>query len=139
MANFTIYRDSWRRGGDGIELLELGSTSLYNATNNLMCCLGQCAFEAGVKLDALEGIGEPNDVSFDDYPVLIGSGLLNDDEGYWRQSAFSKQAIPINDDEQITDRHREEKLIELGSRYGHTITFVEGIAPWFISEEAANV
>ena len=130
--NYVIYRGSWRRGGDTQELTrDLGDTSLYQSRTQMMCCLGQCAFEAGVELEELEEIGEPNDVTDDAYPALIAAGLLNDDDDYGRQSAFSKKAIPINDNEQITDQQREEKLIELGARHGHTITFVDGPAPWF--------
>lgn len=131
MATYVIYRGSWRRGGDSQERSsELGSTSLYEPKTKMMCCLGQCAFEAGTPISKLVDIGEPADV--DVCPNLIESGLISEDDwGSTRQSKFSNEAIAINDDEAITDQQREEKLIDLSSRYGHTITFVDGIAPWF--------
>lgn len=133
---YIIYRGSWRRGGDNqILTAELGDTSLYQTRTNMMCCLGQCAFEAGVPLDKLREIGEPAYV--DAESILIPAGLLSDDyEDGGRQSLFSNRAIAINDDETIGDERREELLVELATRFGHEITFVDGIAPWFKSEAA---
>lgn len=129
--NYTIYRGSWRCGGDKQELSQdLGNTSLYEARTKMMCCLGQCAFEGGVPLEKLVYVGEPGDVS-DEEPKLILCGLLNDGDDYGRQSQFSNQAISINDDASISDQRREEMLIELAAQHSHTIAFVDGPAPWF--------
>jgi hypothetical protein len=129
--NYTIYRGSWRRGGDRQELTaDLGDTSLYQARTKMMCCLGQCAFELGVSLEKLEDVGEPADVC-DEEDALIFGRLLNDEEDWGRQSKFSNEAIGINDNEAITDKLREELLTKLAVNHGHTVTFVDGVAPWF--------
>ena len=134
VVNYIIYRGSWRRGGDTQVLSrDLGDTTLYHATNEDDVLLGPVLLlKAGGSLHRrdLEDVGEPDGVP-DSEPALVACGLLNDNEDYGRQSAFSKEAMPINDNEAITDQQREEMLIKLGARYGHTIAFVDETAPWF--------
>jgi hypothetical protein len=136
--NYTIYRYSWRRGGNAFDR-EHGDTSLYNSESQRMCCLGQCAFQAGVPLEVLEDTAEPDEIGTAEYSPLVSGGLLtgpdeDDPHRSNRNSQFSREAIQINDSG-ISDEAREALLISLAAKHGHTLTFVDGVAPWF--EEVA--
>lgn len=144
---YVIYRDSWRRGGDGTDknlLSKFGPTSLYNQEHYVMCCLGQCSVEAGVPLELIRDVAEPYEIdpfTAGDYELdkdhirelLLKGGLLaiHEETGKIISGDFVGDAIDINDDADISEELREQKLIELGQDHGHIITFVDGIAPWF--------
>lgn len=129
---FTIYRDSWRRGGDFGELLEkFGDTSLLNG-RGMMCCLGQCALELGAKPSSIAAVGEPGDVDSDAREILTGV-LLYDDDGRVRETKLTGRAMEINDDASIEDGPREAKLSALFAKYGFQLSFVDGIAPWKVT------
>lgn len=145
MAVFTIYRDSWRRGGSGEPIIEDGDTVSYRIDavfgdtallndRNMMCCLGQCSFEAGVPLKFLKE-AEPHAISLHFHDELEAHGLITIDldeiDVITLNSGFSNEAMPINDNEDIEDAEREQQLIWLAEEHGHTLTFLDGIAPWF--------
>jgi hypothetical protein len=151
---FTIYRGSWRRGGDGAKTIlesdgsdggfavsfvldELyGGTQLLN-DRNMMCCLGQIACEAGVPLEQLRDESEPYTlaIEFSDQLNAAGLAYIDDDsyDEYKRlcNTELANDCMPINDDSEIDDAAREEKLIAAFAEEGHTLTFVDGVAPWF--------
>jgi hypothetical protein len=137
MANFTIYRGSWRRGGDTSGQVELfGNTLLLNEFK-MMCCLGQCAFQLGVPLKELLDQGEPAEIGYK--ATLEDEALIRESDyesGVISNGPFANAAMPINDDARINDQSREVQLISLGKNYGHTITFVDGVAPWFAEQSA---
>lgn len=124
--DFTIYRDSWRRGGEEAEE-EFGPTNLLNR-RGMMCCLGQTCAAMGVPANKLLDCAEPADIA--DTPMTQAAvGVFIKEEGFWGNTKLSNDAIPINDSEAYYDPVRETTLTELFARYGHTIKFVDGKAP----------
>jgi hypothetical protein len=142
---FTIYRDSWRRGGSHKTEID-GKTYLLNDQNK-MCCLGQIAFQAGIPLAELMELTEPRRVraAFADSLEAGSIGYYcaedadsDNDEFAVCNSQLADNCMPINDDPKIDDAERERRLIEeFANKSEHRITFVDGIAPWFTPEVPA--
>jgi hypothetical protein len=132
---FIIYRDSWRRGGNGEEnelTDKLGSTSLYEPAHKLQCCLGQIACQAGIPLEVLKDEGEPENIP-GDYAEQAESAAIAylDEESGMRNSSLANRCMPINDG-RMEDGVRETRLsAEFAQDSPHTLKFVDGIAPWF--------
>lgn len=146
---FTIYRDSWRRGGGWFDD-EHGKTYLLNAQNR-MCCLGQVCHQAGVPLAMLLGIGSPMHLvralqAIEYWSGLVEIGLLSEDglrnfsanptsfvngQPGGAQSEFASDAITTNDVNNLTDWEREAVIETYFAQQGHTLKFVDGVAPWF--------
>jgi hypothetical protein len=127
---FIIYRDSWRRGGDTSELVTIyGQTELLNH-RGMMCCLGQCAIQLGLKPEDIEGVGEPDEVS--DKELLDGViSYLDKYSECWINTNLTRAAMSANDNEAIDDATREDRLVALFREEGeHTLRFVDGVAPW---------
>jgi hypothetical protein len=137
---FTIYRDSWRRGGENeLNHRQSGETMLLNV-DEMMCCLGQCSFESGVPLEHLLEVPEPAEIESQVCSGILGifvSRYEVVDPPSWGNSAFTKDAILINDDNKISDSEREMQLTTLFRSQGHSLTFVAGVAPWFVRLETA--
>ncbi len=131
---FTIYRKSWRRGGNSVAMVgdveQHGDTSLLNA-HNMFCCLGMCSIELGVR---------PSDIFEEDEPGLIDEALIPKKTILWNKegvnSALSKIAIEINDDPTLQEKEREARLTKLFASRGHTLSFVNKLAPksWRVAQ-----
>lgn len=142
---FTIYRGSWRRGGGWYDDRH-GTTHLLNSQNR-MCCLGQVCHQAGMPLALLLGMGSPLAlVSYRHaplyWPLLVEIGLLtsyctHDMDIFPEymfsglQTEFASVAIMINDINELEDREREAQIEAHFAAQGHTVKFVDGVAPWF--------
>ncbi|WP_433970187.1 hypothetical protein [Tunturiibacter gelidiferens] len=137
---FTIYRDSWRRGGKNeLDHRQSGETMLLNV-DNMMCVLGQCSFESGVPLENLLEVPEPAEIEHHAFSGIVGIFVSRNEAvvpSSWGNSAFTKTAILINDDDKISDSEREIQLTTLFQSQGHSLNFVAGIAPWFLHIDAA--
>lgn len=118
--NLTIDRSTWRCGSDGIHRRGHGITRLRNE-QGFMCCLGHVASQCGVSFGDLFNFGEPYEMRFND---CLDGVLVDCDLGRTRNSALSKDAIAINDNDDIDDQSRETQLTELFSAHGHELTFV---------------
>jgi hypothetical protein len=108
MKKFVLDVSKWRCGGGTTSGVRLGKgdTALLNEFG-YMCCLGQfCKQEGLPEIDLIE-IGEPYELE-KEVPLLT---LLNED-GYIN-SAFSKKAMDINDDECTTVLQKINQLREL--------------------------
>lgn len=133
--DFVIYRDSWRRGGTTYQGLH-GVTSLYTEASQRMCCLGQVCFQLGVPLQALKGKGYPRSVAINSpefAQLLYDNGLANHsgDAGREGDTEFTRISVGYNDSELELGNRKEQRLKNLFVCAGHTLTFVDGVAPWF--------
>lgn len=127
--DFTIYRGSWRRGGSAHDNT-LGLTQLFHPITKQMCCLGQMAYQLGVPLEKLQCgylyavvLKHPEFLSVLQRVGLIGS--------FGQDTPTVTGAVIVNDDQWTTDEVREQSLINGFAVAGHTVRFVDGIAPWF--------
>jgi hypothetical protein len=53
-------------------------------------------------------------------------------------SDLTVKAIIINDTADLTDTEREEQLTSLFRGEGHSLVFLDGIAPWFSAAETVD-
>ncbi len=117
---FVIDRSKWRCARDGLHKHGTGKTLLLHP-NGYMCCLGQCAIQAGAnQLDILDK-AEPRELPQALFPLTAdmdeedGPGLNN--------SRLSDVAMEINDDTSLTDFDREMKLTSLFADHDHELEF----------------
>jgi hypothetical protein len=102
--------------------------------DEMMCCLGQCSYESGVPLEKLLEVPEPAEIEQGAFAGILGIFVSRDEAvepPVWGNSAFAKAAILINDDNSISEIEREMRLTRLFRDQGHSVTFVDGVAPWF--------
>lgn len=141
--DFVIYRETWRRGGSDNGMQEMyGLTALLN-NQNMMCCLGQIGHQCGLALDQLR------------YSTLANMALTGVGSEHWRtlfllglirmprrgdlfapmsadsHTDLARRAMTINDSAEVSEQEREEQLTCMFACYGHKLTFVDGVAPWF--------
>lgn len=129
---FVIDRSKWRSGGDGENQIGRGSTLLYN-NQGFMCCLGQTCNQIGVKVKDMRGLGEPGEISGNDYKDLpeiffnveVEEDIWDDgeEEVFLNDTDLSAEAISINDNEEMGQRERERRLRELFAKHGHKLKF----------------
>jgi hypothetical protein len=88
------------------------------------CCLGHALCDIGVDLATFDNLGElyefinTRDFDESEYPELR---LLLEAEN---------EAIHFNDDVNISDSYREERLINLFKKKGIDVEFVDGKRDW---------
>lgn len=100
---FTVFRDTWLRGGD--------SCLLDGAGNR--CCLGHLARDMGIDDDSLEDEAMPHNVPSPLWPALLGNG----------KDSLAWDAAITNDDTEITNEQREERLVARFAREGIDVEF----------------
>lgn len=128
---FTVYRDSWYRG-KGFHDSKL--SGLYPGENGraqrMGCCLGHALCDIGVDLETFDNLGE--------FYEFINADNFEESE-YPELSHFIEmecEAIHINDDESLSESHREELLTNLFKKNGIDVEFVNGKRDWHLTEEA---
>lgn len=115
--DFTVDRSKWRCGGalGNPTVRGEGVTKMLNG-DGFMCCLGHCAKQLDPDV-IIENKNYPNDslwnISRYDNPFIM----------HLKNSLLAKEAARINDDEQIDQKEREQRLRNLFKEYGHTIKF----------------
>ena len=136
----TIDRSKWRRGGDGLGVVEsLGFTYLRNS-KGLMCCLGFDALACGLSPETIDAQPDPVSLyserlldSHEDYrDTRVVVKLERDEEDDYcrevaRLSDAAERAVNHNDDPALADAVRErlirEDLIALG---WDDVVFIDG-------------
>lgn len=114
-----IDRSKWRTGGESPSKTGKGYTQLLNK-QGFMCCLGFRCNQMGIPKKDLLGNHIPEHLKgLYDIPDLI-----EEDEGKWSDTAFTQEAININDDESITSTEREKSIKEHFATIGVTVKFV---------------
>ena len=125
MKILTIQRSRWRRGGP-VRNLELGPTTLRNAQNGLMCCLGFDALACGYTEAQIQGLGDPSEVAarhvcLPGYENRAHIGFFDIEN-----SPIVEEAIDINDNPHLSDDKREAKLIPVLKQLGwDDVVFVD--------------
>lgn len=114
--DFVVRRSKWRCGSGGDHRHGTGVTLLLDS-NGLMCCLGHCALQLGVKKKQIFGISMPGVCL--NVKVLTHNRKTNN-----KNTKLSLMASEINDNTSYTDEQREEELRKLFKKFKHTITFV---------------
>ena len=113
----TVSRKRWGRGDTGGKLLRDGGK---------MCCLGFGCRQTGIRASVLKDTGLPATLFRrgqlrDKEVVALAASPFIDADG--ADSALSVKASTINDNDQITDRSREQQLRECFKLHGHQIVF----------------
>jgi len=129
MRNFVIDRSKWRCGDFGQNAKGLGDTSLLNK-EGYMCCLGHIARQLKWPKDKILERGCPDGVCLDSLHVNKSVLLSKDDDHGWFDSDFTRLAIEINDDNDLSQKTRERRLVRLGKKYGLNITFTGKTIPY---------
>jgi len=108
MEKLIIDRSKWRTGGNSSSenMTGKGDTLLLNP-QGFMCCLGFEALRRGKEPDEILNCAEPHDVGA--IPFLSLPDEDGEEYGY-SDTAFTSQAIRINDDDNITPEEREQKI-----------------------------
>lgn len=125
---FKIYRKSWRRAIKA-QVKGCGTTALANS-KGMMCCLGQVSVQLGVPYASLVGVKQPSNVK-NEYRKLLYPLLAND----FGDSELSDEAMTTNDfykpyvSDEEADKERELKLVHLFKCKGHTLQFIDRVAP----------
>jgi len=118
MKKFTVKRKKWARGGQN------GEAALLNR-QGCMCCLGFAANQISrIPKKQLADEGEPCNV-YKASSFLTIAERNEDCELDIVNNDLSHKAIVINDDEDISDRLREEKLKKLFRKHGVLVKFVD--------------
>lgn len=120
MRKFTVDRATWVRGGQKKAGL-FGPTSLLNVAGN-RCCLGFAGREiCGIEDRILLRKGFPTAEAV--VPAFLEHipELLNSRRDL---SEVGAQIIRVNDDEGISEEHREAELIRLFAFIGVAVTFI---------------
>jgi hypothetical protein len=116
MQQFVIDRSKWRTGGDSLNQ-KYGSTQLLNS-KGFMCCLGFfCVQIDNRTTDEIIGVFEP--IGLDNN--IRGSNLIGDD-GFTK--LWVESAIIINDDDDISNETREERIHKLFKEHGYDVKFI---------------
>lgn len=92
---------------------ERGFSQLLNCRNN-QCCLGFLCEQCGIPRDRLRSVSIPQQFSFK-------QTLLENREA--ELDPFFKDAVRINDDEDLRREDREQQLQELFAKYGFELVF----------------
>ncbi|MHA2068143.1 MAG: hypothetical protein ACXABY_27595 [Candidatus Thorarchaeota archaeon] len=116
MKEFTVYKDSWVRGDGYVynangEREYMGNSALLNNEGN-MCCLGFFGEACGLSHARMIDQAEPDDVGRNkhrNYPKL--------DYKVW------EQFMSVNDNSQISDRQRQDRLRKLFKKIGYKVSF----------------
>jgi hypothetical protein len=126
MADLTIKRSEWRRGGWSSETAYLGSIRLLNR-EGLKCCLGFDALAAGVPSELIFDRVDPESlVGFCTIGNYIETRTTLFGSGERKNNADVVDAIVINDDTMLTDAEREAKLIPVLKKLGwDNVIFVD--------------
>lgn len=129
---FVIDRSKWRCGGEGeTSRIGKGDTQLMNA-EGFMCCLGQVACQLGVDPEALDMLGEPEEIkAYEDIDILAWEAYERESGPPQRRNTpLSVKAMTINDDEHKTIEEREADLVALFAGEGHELVFAgEAVTP----------
>lgn len=134
-----VDRKRWLRGKlMGIKRVKNLTSYLYDSDSKCMCCLGFASRAGGLDLRRIKDIGTPAGVVKDSaYPtrsvksipkVLLklltirkfrDGGVNTVDD-----SLICSKLMSINDEEDITETEREEKLVREGKKAGLQFTFI---------------
>lgn len=120
-----IDRERWARGGKP-------GTLLLNDKDGSMCCLGFACLAAGVPSSKLIDMGSPEDLAIT--PALAAfvtqeedPDSYDDEEISYRSgnNSSTEAAIDVNDDKELTDPEREDRLKPILAKLGFDVTFVD--------------
>lgn len=116
-----IKRDRWLRG-EGSQY-----SWLLESETRHMCCLGFMCLAFGFTEEDILRVRAPQetriaseDTGLDDNPLFT----FHVDKARYINSMLTDEAMNVNDDPDITDLEREEKLIEMFKDHGIKLEFV---------------
>lgn len=119
MNNFTIKRSEWLRGNPN-------TASLLDRYNN-KCCLGFFSLACGLTKNQIDRLTHPSQVIEENlelkpevYPDWV---LAKTFHNSIRNSSDINSLIKINDDTEINDSEREEKIKEIFAKHNITVEF----------------
>lgn len=102
MKKLPINREKWNRGSSE-------DSGLRNGAGK-MCCLGFDALNEGSTIEEINGAGMPSQLHIEIKGITIQRKLNPD---LYIDTYIAKELATVNDNSQISDREREERIIEL--------------------------
>lgn len=118
-----INRRRWLNGGNK----NLVYSKLLSPHNDRQCCLGFLAREVGYSKEEINDLGCPSDAARETGDNKFPKGFLR-----WRRNTLSepwidtkvcRKMMDVNDDKEITNKLREEKLTKLFAKVGIKVEF----------------
>lgn len=113
-VKFTVYRDTWARGGRP-------GSSLLDPEDGWRCCLGHLARDLGVSDDACAGRTYFPRRKYDENLEEVPDPRID----RYRRIVESAQFVRVNDDPNMSDVDREALLTEMFSDSGVDVSFVD--------------
>ena len=117
-TEFTIDRETWRRGDRG-----LGLTLLLNPEDNTKCCLGFYASSCGLADEDIEERAVPISIPTNIIPNEM-HWLLTSTDFHRDHSEECGQLLAANDSGDIPETERESKIAEVFAKQGITVKFI---------------
>ena len=121
---FEVKRSEWLAGKHTGEF----ESMLYNPECEKRCCLGFFANAAGFSDEQINGIGRPQELNGVQYEGKFDGLVYQESESseYTNYDTDVCAAVmKVNDDSDMPNKAREERLTELFSQIGHEIVFVD--------------
>ena len=120
VKKFKVKRSKWFRGQ--------GSDDSFLLNNEgQMCCLGFYSAACGIKKSYLKNEEAPGEINSDIQnqwqTFLLNDSDIDTEEQYKIDSWACTQLMKINDDENMSDTEREEKLTKLFANDGIEVKF----------------
>jgi hypothetical protein len=132
LMKLTIVRSMWIRGGGQ-------DSKLLREEDNKRCCLGFLAAACGLIDEAIREVAEPGNVSMtatdaasEEWTMHIATIVDDpDEEGYEdgplvvQQLDLAERLIAVNDDAQLSEEDREDRIARLMSVAGVEVEYVD--------------
>lgn len=125
---FTVDRANWLRG-EGPR--EPEPSALFRSTDHKLCCLGFRALACGHTKESITDVGMPSELytytKRNPVSITAWKGLvdwLGKERSYYTDTPTCSKIVSINDDDTISDDHRENLLLELFTEIGDEVEFV---------------
>ena len=123
-----IDRKTWRRGPQD-EQIKLDDPTALLCKDGAKCCLGFYALQCGLTKEQIYGIGEPgqipmNEDDADSYWLKLVKFYDDDYTSGLANTSLAAEAMDINDDPNLTEEEREQKLIKIFSKKDIEVKFV---------------
>lgn len=131
--NYVLDIATWRSGSRGHTRMGKGETHLLN-TDGYMCCLGQFAVQAGVHLECLKGVADPEDLArslkqnYDWSDNIYDPNFVSQGEDAYLacNTEIVRKLIDANDDDHAssTASSRVDEIRGILEAEGHTLEVV---------------
>jgi hypothetical protein len=117
-----IERDRWLRG-------DLRNSMLLRDADGKMCCLGFDCIRRGLRSDQIRNVYTPEDLLVEEVvaPESLGDLIVSDEERLYayRHAGAVEELMEVNDNPQMNESEREQRITELFDVLGVVVEFVD--------------